>query len=407
MDESFKILGIEDLSSKSIQRLEWYVQQEKIRRWIRNAEICVRVLFAEERKLSEQIFKGLGKIDVDDVCFMESVSYHAILLFNFVEAISNGRKSPDKLFKILDLYNVMSNLLVDVNIVFQSKLGESVRKKVVDIRFGLCEAARTTLSEFEKAVIGEPTKVLMAGGSIHLLNKTVMNYIDSMVDYKQSLIELIVSKPSTTSSGMELDSSEFEGKANSPLVLHLLWIIKILKVNLKAKSEHYKDAGLAHFFMMNNVHYIVHKIKGSFELREMIGEEFVNRLTVEYNLAANLYRKASWKRVLDCLRKDGLDKLGSFFSGSVSMFVSRQRFKAFDAKFKDVVAAQSAWFVADVHLREELRFSILQMLIPLHTLFLRRHRRNVEILKQSGNCIRFAEEDVEKAVMSLFEGVSE
>lgn len=404
MEESFRILGIEDMSSKSVQRLEWYVQQEKIRRWIRNAEICVRVLFAEERKTSEKILKGLGNFDVDDVCFTETINNHAVLLFNFAEAISNGRKSPEKLFKILDLYNEISNLLVDVKTVFHSKLGECVRKKVVDILFSLSDAARAILSEFEKAVIGEPTKVLMAGGSIHPLNEAVMNYVDSMVVYKQSLIELIVSKPSPHSAETELDFPESEGRPTPPLVLHLHWIIKVLNFNLKAKSKHYKDSALAHFFMMNNVHYIVHKIKRSFELREMIGEEFVNRLTVDYNLAASYYLRVSWKRVLDCLRNDGVGKLGSLFSGSVSMFVSRQRFKAFDTKFKDVAAKQGSWFVADVQLREELRFSILQMLIPVYTTFLHKHRRYVESLKQSRNCLRYCEEDVEKAVMSLFEG---
>ncbi|KAG6424834.1 hypothetical protein SASPL_115254 [Salvia splendens] len=133
LDESFKILGIENSSAKIIQHLEWRVQQQKIRLWIRNAEICVRVLFAEERRLAEQIFKGLGNSGFDDACFVETVRDHADSLFNFAEAISNGRKSPEKMSSVLDLYITISNLLPDVKTIFQWKFGICVCKKAVDL----------------------------------------------------------------------------------------------------------------------------------------------------------------------------------------------------------------------------------------------------------------------------------
>ncbi|KAG6397931.1 hypothetical protein SASPL_139381 [Salvia splendens] len=389
LDESFKILGIENSSAKIIQRLEWRVQQQKIRLWIRNAEICVRVLFAEERRLAEQIFKGLGNSDFDDACFVETVRDHADSLFNFAEAISNGRKSPEKMFSVLDLYITISNLLPDVKTVFQWKFGICVCKKAVDLLLSLADAARAILLEFETAVIGEPTNFLITGGSIHPLNTAVMDYIDSIVDYKQILTLLIVRKP------LQIDLDFSTESSNSPLVLHLLCIIEALYLNLKAKSKHYKDAALSNFFVMNNVHYIVHRIKGSFELREMIGEEFTNRLADEYNLTASFYLN-SWKGVFDCLEIDCFERLGGLLAGS---FFWRLRFKAFQARFKEVVEAQSGWILAEAELRNELRILVLQMIMPLYTAFLHRHGRNVERLKQFGNFC-----DVEKVVMCLFEG---
>ena len=58
----------------------------------------------------------------------------------------------------------------------------------------------------------------------------------------------------------DLDLSEFKEK--TPLDVHLIWIIVILLFNLAGKSKHYKDAPLAHLFMMNNVHYIVQQVRG-------------------------------------------------------------------------------------------------------------------------------------------------
>ncbi|XP_047962158.1 exocyst complex component EXO70A1-like [Salvia hispanica] len=389
MDESFKILGIENSSAKIVQRLEWRVQQQKIRLWIRNAEICVRVLFAEERRLAEQIFRGLGNSDLDDACFVETVADHADSLFNFAAAISNGRKSPEKLFSVLDLYVTISNLLPDVKSVFQWKFGICVCKKAVDLLLSLANCARSILLEFEAAVIGEPTKFLIAGGSIHPLNTAVMDYIDSIVDYRKILTLLIVRKP------LQIDLDFSTESSNSPLVLHLLCIIEALYLNLKAKSKHYKDAALSNFFVMNNVHYIVHRIRGSFELREMIGEGYTNRLADEYNLSASFYLNL-WKGVFDCLEIGCFERLGGLFGGS---FFSRLRFKAFQARFKEVVEAQSGWVLAEAELRKELRILVLEMIMPLYNGFLHRHGRNVERLKQFGNFC-----DVEKVVMCLFEG---
>ncbi|KAG6424835.1 hypothetical protein SASPL_115255 [Salvia splendens] len=216
-----------------------------------------------------------------------------------------------------------------------------------------------------------------------------MDYIDSIVDYKQILTLLIVRKP------LQIDLDFSTESSNSPLVLHLLCIIETLYLNLKAKSKHYKDAALSNFFVMNNVHYIVHRIKGSFELREMIGEEFTNRLANEYNLTASFYLN-SWKGVFDCLEIDCFERLGGLFAGS---FFSRLRFKAFQARFKEVVEAQSGWILAEAELRKEFRILVLLMIMPLYTAFLHRHGKNVGRLKQFGNFC-----DVEKVVMCLFEG---
>ncbi|XP_019155136.1 PREDICTED: exocyst complex component EXO70B1-like [Ipomoea nil] len=106
VDASFRKLGIEKLSIRDIQRLKWETLEMKIRRWIRVAKLCVRVLFASEKKLCEQVFEGLGTA-TDDACFMEIIKGPAIQFFNFTEAISIIRWSAEKLFKILDLHDVV------------------------------------------------------------------------------------------------------------------------------------------------------------------------------------------------------------------------------------------------------------------------------------------------------------
>ncbi|CAA0829465.1 exocyst subunit exo70 family protein D1 [Striga hermonthica] len=407
VDASLRKLSVEKLSIGDIQRLDWETLEIKIRRWIRAAKLCVRVLFASERRLCEQIFEGLGS-SADDACFMETIKGPAIQLFNFAEAISISRRSPEKLFKILDLHDALSDLLPDIEAVFDSKSSESIRVQSVEILSRLAEAVRGILSEFENAVLREPSKVPVPGGTIHPLTRYVMNYISLISDYKQTLNELIVSKPSagqrysSDSNLPDMDFSEFEGQT-STLALHLIWIIMILQFNLDGKSKHYKDASLAHLFMMNNVHYIVQKIKGSPELREMIGDDYLKKLTGKFRVSATNYQRATWVRVLYCLRDEGLHVKGSFSSG-VSKSALRERFKAFNAMFEEVHRTQATWLIPDTQLREELRISISELIIPAYRSFLGRFRSHIESGRHPENYIKYSVEDLENAVLDFFEG---
>ncbi|XWS20050.1 hypothetical protein CRYUN_Cryun31cG0068100 [Craigia yunnanensis] len=405
-DSSFRKLGIEKLSIGDIQRLEWEALETKIRRWIRAAKVCVRILFASEKKLCEQIFECVGT-DIDDACFVETVKGPAIQLFNFAEAISISRRSPEKLFKILDLHDALMDLLPDIEAVFDSKSSDSIRVQAAEILSRLAEAARGILSEFENAVLREPSAVPVPGGTIHPLTRYVMNYISLISDYKQTLIELIMSKPSTGSrysgdpSTPDMDFAELEGK--TPLALHLIWIIVVLQFNLDGKSKHYRDASLAHLFIMNNVHYIVEKVKGSPELREMIGDDYLRKLTGKFRQAATSYERATWVSVLYCLRAEGLHVSGGFSSG-VSKSALRERFKTFNAMFEEVHRTQAAWLIPDAQLREELRISLSEKLIPAYRSFVGRFRSHIESGKHPENYIKYSVEDLETAVLDFFEG---
>ncbi|KAI3759797.1 hypothetical protein L6452_07860 [Arctium lappa] len=406
VDASFKKLGVEKQTIGEIQRLEWEPLNAKIGKWIRAAKMCVRVLFASEKRLCEQIFEGLGTA-VEEACFMEAVKAPAIQLFNFAEAISISRRAPEKLFKILDLHDTLFDLLPDIDAVFEGKSAESFRLQAAEILSRLAEAARGMLNEFENAVLREPSRVPVPGGTIHPLTRYVMNYISLISDYKQTLGELIVSRPATGSrysDDLSIPDMDFTDHGEqSPLALHLIWIIVILQFNLEGKSKHYKDNSLAHLFIMNNIHYIVQKIKGSPELREMIGDTYLRKLTGKLRQSATSYQRATWVGVLYCLRDEGLHVRGSFSSG-VSKSALRERFKSFNAMFEEVHRTQALWLIPDTQLREELRISISEKLIPAYRSFLGRFRSHIESGRHPENYIKHSVEDLETAVLDLFEG---
>ncbi|XP_066351905.1 exocyst complex component EXO70B1-like [Miscanthus floridulus] len=424
VDASLRRLGVERLSIGDVQRLEWDALEAKIRRWIRAARAAVRGVFASERRLCFHIFHDLpissatisaaSAPATHDTPFAEAVKGAALQLFGFAEAISIGRRSPEKLFKIIDLHDALSDLLPDVSDIFAaSKVAESIYVQAVEIRSRLADAVRGILSEFENAVLRDPPKTAVPGGTIHPLTRYVMNYSSLICDYKVTLSELIISRPSASArlsaegnelvpSLADLELPELENQL--PLASHIVWIIVVLEHNLEGKAALYKDPALSHLFMMNNVHYIVHKVKDSPDLWGMIGDDYLKRLTGKFTVAATNYQRTSWLKILNCLRDEGLHVSGGFSSG-ISKSALRERFKSFNAAFEDAHRVQSGWCVPDNQLREELRISIAEKLLPAYRSFLGRFRHHIENGKYPELYIKYSVEDLEIAVGDFFEGV--
>ncbi|KAH9305991.1 hypothetical protein KI387_010395, partial [Taxus chinensis] len=172
-------------------------------------------------------------------------------------------------------------------------------------------------------------------------------------------MKLIVNKPSQTSKFLPeglMDSIEeytkvFDSGNRSLLSLHLIWVTVILQHNLEGKSKLYKDVSLSHLFMMNNLHYIVQKVKNS-DLRALMGDDWLRKHSGKVRQHATNYQRATWIKVLSCLRDEGIHVSGSFSSG-VSKSALKERFKSFNAAFEDVHRSQAAWIIPDPQLREE------------------------------------------------------
>ena len=420
VDASLRRLGVERLSIGDVQRLEWDALEAKIRRWIRAARAAVRGVFASERRLCFHIFHDLPLCTstatataADDAPFAEAVKGAALQLFGFAEAISIGRRSPEKLFKIIDLHDALSDMLPDISDIFAaSKAAESIYVQAAEIRSRLADAVRGILLEFENALLRDPSKTPVPGGTIHPLTRYVMNYSTLILDYKATLSELIISRPSassrTAAEGNEAtpafpDLDPADPDSQLPLATHLVWIIVVLEHNLESKASLYKYAALSHLFLMNNVHYIVHKVKDSAELRGLIGDAYLKRLTGKFRQAATSYQRTAWLKVLNCLRDEGLHVSGGFSSG-ISKSALRERFKAFNAAFEEAHRVQSVWYVPDTQLREELRISISEKLLPAYRSFLGRFRHHIENSRHPELYIKYTVEDLEIAMADFFEG---
>ncbi|KAD4585099.1 hypothetical protein E3N88_22700 [Mikania micrantha] len=101
----------------------------------------------------------------------------------------------------------------------------------------------------------------------------------------------------------------------------------------------------------------------------LLRSKLQEKLTRKFRKAAIRYQQATWTGVLYCLRDEGLYMGGSFLAG-VSKSALRERFKSFNAMFKEAHKMQALRLIPDLQLCEELRTSISEKLILLIDSFL-------------------------------------
>ncbi|CAN6470200.1 unnamed protein product [Victoria cruziana] len=388
LDESLLILGMEKLSIDEVERMEWESLDSHIRKWIRAMKSFFRVVLASEKHLCNQIFGEQSSIG--STCFLDTAKGAAFQVLNFGDAIAISRRLPEKLLGILGMYDVLEDLLPDIDSLFCEEEASFIRTEAHEVLLRLGESVKGTFMEFANAIERNVSTSPFPRGGIHPLTKYVMNYIKALIDYKKILDSLL-------EIGVDDDNSSISSL--SPTAQNLLEVVSILEANLEAKSRLYRDDALRNFFLMNNIHYMVEKVKNS-ELC-LLGEDWIRRHNRKVQLCATTYERASWSTILSCLKDEGINLSGS---GSNARAVLRERFKAFNLSFEEIYRAQTSWIIPNPQLRNELQISISLKVLQAYRMFRGRYGHHLEGSRHADRYIKYTAEDLENLLLDLFEG---
>ena len=74
----------------------------------------VKLLFTGERKICDQIFDSADALV--DQCFADVTSNNVSMLLSFGDAIAKSKRSPEKLFVLLDMFEIMRELQSEVQL---------------------------------------------------------------------------------------------------------------------------------------------------------------------------------------------------------------------------------------------------------------------------------------------------
>ncbi|KAF7804231.1 exocyst complex component EXO70A1 [Senna tora] len=379
LEQSLRKLGVERLSKDDVQKMQWEVLEAKIGNWIHYMRIAVKLLFSGEKKICDQIFEGFDSLRTQ--CFAEVTANSVAMLLSFGEAIAKSKRSPEKLFVLLDMYEIMRELQSEIETIFGSKACIEMRDTALSLTKRLAQTAQETFGDFEEAVEKDATKTTVLDGTVHPLTSYVINYVKFLYDYQSTLKQLF----------QEFDAGDPEEQLGSVTTR----IMQALQNNLDGKSKQYKDPALTQLFLMNNIHYIVRSVRRS-EAKEMLGDDWVqiHRRIVQQH--ANQYKRISWAKILQCLTVQGGDS-----NSGVSRASIKDRFKTFNIQFDEIHQRQSQWTVPDSELRESLRLAVAEVLLPAYRSFIKRFGPMIENGKNPQKYIKYSPENLEQMLVQF------
>jgi exocyst complex protein 7 len=395
-DEGLYRLGIEKFRSSQIHKMNREDLEHMIKKWITATRIAVRRLYSGERVLCDHVFSASKTIR--ESCFSE-ITEGAANLFRFPELIAKSKHSLDKIFLLMDLYEAISELWPEIELIFDFQSTSAIRLQALS-SLKLGDSIRTILSEFESTIQKDSSRTLVLGGGIHPLTQSAMNYISSLADYNAALSSIIVNNPSPATS--HLPESYFESPTandgpTAAVSFYLAWLTLVLLCKLDSKAELYKDVSLSYLFLANNLHFIVETVRTT-NLKHLLGNRWVLKHAKKAKQYASSYESMAWTKVFSSLPAQT--------SPAITPETAKECFTRFNTAFEEAHRKQTSWVVQDGKLRDELKVSIAKKLVPVYREFYDTHlvmlsgEKNLEFL------LRFSPDDMGNYLSDLFMGTS-
>ncbi|KAF8389401.1 hypothetical protein HHK36_026096 [Tetracentron sinense] len=370
-----------------VQSIEGHIAQ-----WGKHLEFAVKHLFEAEYKLCNDVFEKIG-LDVWMGCFAKIAAQAGILAFlQFGKTVTDSKKDPIKLLKLLDIFTSLNKLRLDFNRLFGGKacleiqtLTRELIKRVID---GASEIFWELLAQVELQRQTPPP----SDGSVPRLVSFITDYCNRLLGdhYRPILTQVLV-----------IDRSWKQEKFQEGLLTDaILNIIKAIELNLETWSKAYEDTTLSYIFMMNYHWHFYKHLKGT-KLGDLLGDALLREHEQYKEYYAAVYLRESWGKLPAHLSREGL----ILFSGgrATARDLVKKRLKAFNEAFDDIYSKQSKWVVSERDLREKTCQLTVQAIVPVYRSYMQNYGPLVEQDSSASKYAKYTAPSLEKMLSSLFQ----
>ncbi|AES98872.1 exocyst subunit exo70 family protein [Medicago truncatula] len=326
---SYRKEWLEDLLINKLLALrKMEFQDYMIGRWIKTSKVALRILFPSERQLYDGVFSEFNSESSDH--YFSDVCHGAIIqLLNFADSFANRSPSPWRMFKILNLFETLCDLIHE----FESLFLDSLVNEAVKIKNRLGEISKDIFMEFGNMIFLTPYVELdcWADGGVHPMTCEATSSIVAAFWSRQNLEKILQGYPLVV-----------DGAGTSLFYSQMVLIMEQFERKLEAKSKYYEDPALEDWKPFGIIAFI--QTRKFFEL----------------------YFRSSWNKVIDSLKID-ITELVAPNSKANSM---KNKLSLFNHKFRETCGIQSTWRVFDEQLRRQIIISIEISLFPAYEKFI-------------------------------------
>ncbi|KAL9268102.1 Exocyst complex component EXO70H1-like protein [Drosera capensis] len=393
VDEALYNLGIDRSRSCPIHKMNWEAIELKIRSWLSSVDFAVKTIFNSERILCYHVFSAAS---THESCFAEVTRDAALALFAFPAALAGEKKlwkkSPERIFRFLDLYRAIATLYLDIESIFCFDSMSAVRSLVDSTLGSMEEAVRSMLTDFESGIRKVNSKAPMhgGGGGVHPLVRYVMNFLGFLSDYSSSISE-ILAKSMPSHHHASLPENYIENATDS-VTVRFAWLILVLLCQIDSKSKQFREIAHSYLFLANNVHYVVGKVRSEANLWRLVGKTWLMMHEEKVRQYAAKYERVRWSKVISAFSVYDLR------AEMISMKDMRECFDRFNAAFEEARVGEEGWVVVDGKLREGIAAAVAGKVLPVYWKMYLRWRG---VLARAGEVediagvVRFTPEDLE------------
>lgn len=379
--QSLQALGLNYLEMSitkhdDVQGIEGYVDQ-----WRKHLVLAVKYVLELEYRLCDDVFKTIG-FGVSKRCFAKIATQSGILaLLQFGKHVTECKKDPIKLLKLLDMFASLNDLRLDFNRLFSGEDSAQIRNLTRDLIKSIVDGACEIFWRLPLHVEMQKRSSPPSDGSVPSLVSFMTYYCNQLLgdEYRPMLTQVL-----------EIHHSWKQESYEEGIILdHVVGIMKEIGVILDGWSKAYEDISLSYFFMMNN-HCHLGNMKGT-KIGDMMGDSWLTGHEQYKDYYAALYLRKSWEKLLTLLSRKGLT--GSLAGADLV----KNRMKAFNEAFDERYKKQCNWIISDENLREKVCQLLVQAVLPVYTCYIQKEDAT------ASKYVKYSPQNLEKMLNSLFQ----
>lgn len=350
---------------EEIDEMEWESLETSISLWIQHFELAVRTVFVSEKNLCNQVLGNIMEGIIWQECFVKIADKIMAVFFRFGEGVARSNKEPQKLFKLLDMFNSLENLKTEVSDIFEGEAGADICSRFRELEKLLIHTSTKVYWEFGLQIEGNQDGLPPPqDGSVPKLVRYAINYLKYLTtsNYSQPMTQVLKTEQIWKNGILSVPDTD-----ESLLKDAISNVMEALHRNIESKRSGYKDKVLYHVFTMNTYWYIYMRTRNT-EVGKLLGENYMRKnYKVVAEEAAYLYEKQAWGGLVRLLDKEDIDGTEE---GGIGV-AAKGKIEAFLKGFEEIAQRhKSKYSIPEDDLREQIKEATVKLIVPVYREFL-------------------------------------
>ncbi|XP_016445485.2 exocyst complex component EXO70I-like [Nicotiana tabacum] len=351
-------------SPEEIDEMEWESLETAISLWIQHFELAIKNVFVSEKKLCCQVLGTIMDGVIWPECFVKIADKIMAVFFRFGEGVARSKKEPQKLFKLLDMFESLERLKPEFSNIFAGEAGADICSRYRELEKLLVHSSTKVFFDLGLQIEANQDVLPPQDGSVPKLVRYAINYLKYLLMDAYSATMVRVLRTEQIWKAGTLSTPETDENLLKDAMFN---IMDAIRRNIESKKLRYKDKVLPHVFVMNTYWYIYMRTRST-ELGKLMGDQYMKKTyKIVAEESAYSYQKQAWGSLVRLLDKEDIKRVDK--DGLTAMV--RGKMEAFTKAFDDITQRhKNFYYIPDSDLREQMREATVKLVVPAYTEFL-------------------------------------